>query len=137
MSDCGGAKSHCILDRKICDGVKDCPDGEDEEQMITSDGEHIQCGAVGGDCRHFHGLFPGANYTAGAFCKDGSCLRRNLWCDGRCNCAECEDEEECDDWICTGRYFKCRLSKICILHSGVCDGNNDCGAGDRYEYWIV
>ena len=51
MSDCGGATAHCILDRKICDGVVDCPGGEDEEGLLTSDGLDIQCGLVVGPCR--------------------------------------------------------------------------------------
>ena len=131
MSDCGGSRSHCILDRKICDGVEDCPGGQDERQMNTSDGALIKCGAVGGDCRQFHGHFPGANYTEGAFCRDGSCVSRNLWCDGRCDCEECEDEDECEDWLCTSNHFKCRLSRICIHHSRVCDTKFDCGSGDR------
>ena len=130
MSDCGGAQTHCILDRKICDGVRDCPGGEDEKQMTTSDGVDIQCGVVGGDCTHFYGSYPGANYTAGAFCEDGSCVSKRMWCDGRCDCVNCGDEKECDDWICSERRFKCKLNKICIRRSQVCDGSNDCGSGD-------
>ena len=131
MSDCGGAKTHCILDRKICDGVRDCPEGEDEETMITSDGVLIQCGVVGGACKQFHGNYPGANFTDGAFCGDGSCLSRRVWCDGHCDCDDCEDEERCQEWTCSKSRFKCTLNEICIRQSKVCDGIYDCGSGDR------
>ena len=133
MSDCGGATAHCILDRKICDGVVDCPGGEDEEGLTTSDGLDIQCGLVGGHCRLYHALYPAANYTAGSLCRGGVCVARRSWCDGVCDCAECEDEESCQEWDCGERRFKCRVSNICLHQARVCDGVYDCGAGDRSD----
>ena len=44
------------------------------------------------------------------------------WCDGHCDCPECEDEKECEDWVCTTGHFKCSLSGLCIKNDRVCDG---------------
>ena len=60
-----------------CDGVRDCPGGEDE----------AECRCVEGDFQ----------------CSDLSCVLVSAVCDGVKDCPEGEDEagQDCADWTCS------------------------------------
>ena len=131
MSSCSRDMAYCIQDQKICDRKRDCPNGEDEIGMITNDGVDIKCGIVGNLCKLYKGNFPGAKFKRGAFCKNGNCVNRRLWCDGQCDCSECEDEEKCEKWECEPEMFKCSINNICVRQNSLCDGKLDCGSGDK------
>ena len=57
MAKCS-SNNKCILDQKICDGNRDCREGEDEIEMKTSDNVSISCDKSGGHCRLFHTMHP-------------------------------------------------------------------------------
>nr|XP_033952177.1 low-density lipoprotein receptor-related protein 2-like isoform X2 [Pseudochaenichthys georgianus] len=109
--------SICISQAQLCDGKKDCPDGEDEDGCVTT------CPSKG-DFK----------------CKDSrSCVPRVLVCDGRSHCRDGSDEVNCPTVATVGALFntlKCRTGSKpcedgteCVLHSHVCDGEKDCRDG--------
>ncbi|XP_031711305.1 low-density lipoprotein receptor-related protein 2-like [Anarrhichthys ocellatus] len=109
--------SVCLSQAQLCDGKKDCPDGDDEDFCVTS-------------C-------PSKDDFK---CKDGgSCISRNLVCDGRSHCRDGSDEVDCPTLApraARANVLKCRLGskpcddgRECVLFSHVCDGEADCMDG--------
>ena len=133
MIKCPG-HNKCILNQKICNGQIDCPDEEDEIEMKTSENFTMLCHTSGSTCHIFvNRRDPRSNFTNGVRCGDGKCLQRWSWCDGVCDCGNCDDEEACDKWKCQApSEFKCKISGRCLDTSLVCDGYADCGENDRY-----
>nr|XP_057920777.1 low-density lipoprotein receptor-related protein 2-like isoform X2 [Doryrhamphus excisus] len=108
--------SSCILPTQICDGIKDCPDGLDENCIK-------QC-----------------PNKLDFLCKDRrSCVSKSLVCDGRSHCHDGSDEVNCPTVApprAMGKVLKCRLGfrlcrdqSECVLFSHVCDGERDCADG--------
>ena len=54
------------------------------------------------------------------------CLPTAMVCDGRRNCVQGEDEQNCAPRSCYAEAFQCQ-NGICIPQSWVCDRDNDCG----------
>uniref|UniRef100_A0AAZ3NZM1 EGF-like domain-containing protein n=1 Tax=Oncorhynchus tshawytscha TaxID=74940 RepID=A0AAZ3NZM1_ONCTS len=107
----------CISQTQLCDTLRDCPDGFDEESCIT------KC-PNGGEFR----------------CKDRrKCIKRSLVCDGRAHCHDGSDEIGCPTITAPTSQtapLKCRMGsrlckdgRECVLHSHVCDGEVDCKDG--------
>ncbi|XP_040013370.1 low-density lipoprotein receptor-related protein 2-like isoform X2 [Xiphias gladius] len=107
----------CLSQAQLCDGKKDCPDGDDEDFCVTTcpSKEDFKC-------------------------KDHrSCIARNLVCDGRSHCHDGSDEVDCPTLAPPAKWanvLKCRKgSKLCkdgtecVLYSHVCDGESDCKDG--------
>ncbi|XP_061782869.1 uncharacterized protein [Nerophis lumbriciformis] len=108
--------SSCILPTQLCDGIKDCPDGSDENCIK-------QC-----------------PNKLDFLCNDRqSCISKSLVCDGRSHCYDSSDEVNCPTVTPTtsrGNILKCRLGfrlcrdhTECVLFNHVCDGERDCGDG--------
>jgi hypothetical protein len=97
----------CLPPEQICDGIADCPGGEDEVATY--------CG--GGDCAS-------TEFT----CLDGTCIGADRICDGRDDCAGGEDERWCGE--------SCGLTDVscsdwsCIPREALCDGRSDCEQGE-------
>ncbi|KAM8873175.1 uncharacterized protein ACB058_004818 isoform 2-T2 [Synchiropus picturatus] len=111
----------CISPNKFCDGIKDCPNGFDEENCLK------RC--------------PSKNDFR---CKDRrSCVPKSLVCDGRSHCHDGSDEVDCRLTIppppqrsslkCRMGTKHCRDGSECILNSHVCDGEKDCKDGSDEE----
>ncbi|XP_041826726.1 low-density lipoprotein receptor-related protein 2-like isoform X3 [Melanotaenia boesemani] len=109
--------SVCLPQAQLCDGKKDCPDGDDEESCVVS-------------CQSEDDFK----------CKDhSSCIPRSLLCDGRSHCRDGSDEVNCPTVaspVTRENVLKCRSGSKpcadgseCVLYSHVCDGEEDCEDG--------
>ncbi|XP_073334409.1 uncharacterized protein [Pagrus major] len=109
--------SICLSQAQLCDGKKDCPDGDDEDFCVTT------CPAK----EDFK-------------CTDRrSCISRNLVCDGRSHCRDGSDEVNCptvaspaaqaNSLKCRTGSKPCKDGTECVLYSHVCDGEKDCQDG--------
>ncbi|KAM8744391.1 uncharacterized protein AB9X84_018373 isoform 3-T3 [Acanthopagrus schlegelii] len=109
--------SICLSQVQLCDGNKDCPDGDDENFCVTTcpSKDDFKCT----DRR--------------------SCISRNLVCDGRSHCHDSSDEVNCPTVAspaALANILKCRTGSRpckdgteCVLYSHVCDGEKDCRDG--------
>ncbi|KAM9735783.1 uncharacterized protein ACNS7B_014885 [Menidia menidia] len=109
--------SVCLPQADICNGKRDCPEGDDEEFCVVTcpSEEEIMC-------------------------KDRSrCIPRSSVCDGRSHCRDGSDEVDCPTVAspaAQASVLKCRSgSKLCndgtecVLYGHVCDGEEDCKDG--------
>ncbi|XP_036070280.1 low-density lipoprotein receptor-related protein 2 isoform X3 [Oryzias melastigma] len=107
----------CLPNSQVCDGKRDCPDGDDEEFCV------VTCPSKG----EFK-------------CKDRRfCISGSLVCDGRSHCRDGSDEVDCPTVaspVTLKNILKCRMGSKpcedgteCVLFSHVCDGEQDCKDG--------
>lgn len=65
-------------------------------------------------------------------CRNGQCVRREHFCDGRVDCSDGSDEESCGEMIRPAQTQFCGINEAtcrngqCIPRSGLCDGRRDC-----------
>ncbi|KAM8828744.1 uncharacterized protein AB9W97_004546 [Spinachia spinachia] len=108
--------SVCLPQEQLCDGNKDCPEGDDEDLCVATCPE--------GDFK----------------CKDGRrCISGTLVCDGRPQCRDGSDEVDCPrsaPRAARSNVLKCRVGSTlcedgteCVSYSHVCDGERDCRDG--------
>ncbi|KAM6902150.1 vitellogenin receptor-like [Xenentodon cancila] len=111
----------CLPQARLCDGKRDCPEGDDEESCVVT-------------CP------PKAEFR----CKDRrSCVSKSQVCDGRAQCFDGSDEVDCpsaappasptDVLKCRFGSSLCRDGKSCVLLSHICDGDTDCPDGSDEE----
>ncbi|XP_034457666.1 prolow-density lipoprotein receptor-related protein 1-like isoform X7 [Hippoglossus hippoglossus] len=117
--------SVCLSQAQLCDGKRDCPDGDDEEFCV------ITCPSK----EDFK-------------CKDNSnCIARNLACDGHAHCRDGSDEVDCPTVAPPAsrpKVLKCRVGwKLCedgtecVSYNHVCDGERDCRDGSDEEQCVA
>ncbi|KAJ8319796.1 hypothetical protein KUTeg_001383 [Tegillarca granosa] len=105
---CPSNKKHgrypCIDKKMVCDGVKNCMEGEDEIE----------------NC-------PARKCSAEEFqCSNSVCLPIRFKCDHDDDCGDGSDEPStCDYPVCKAGMFTCD-NKRCVAQRYVCDGDNDC-----------
>ncbi|CAL7944547.1 unnamed protein product [Xylocopa violacea] len=102
-----GEHDKCITLNQRCDGVKDCPNGEDESSI----------------CDEFH--WSKCQHEDQFQCKTGECINKTKRCNSHYDCADRSDEEDCDKKECDSNEFQCQEG-ACISKYLVCDGQNDC-----------
>jgi low-density lipoprotein receptor-related protein 1 (alpha-2-macroglobulin receptor) len=109
--------SHCVHQKYLCDGEKDCLDGSDEK--LAPDGP---CSA-------------GCDQTTNFSCDGSRCIERTSLCDGTVNCVDESDEDpiNCPNMTCTENQFQCKVTKKCVPLTWVCDRHLDCGPGDNSD----
>ncbi|KAK7088052.1 hypothetical protein V1264_022024 [Littorina saxatilis] len=131
----------CVPTYLRCNGVKDCPGGEDEQLCDVSLWRWPATG-------RWNSIFPGVIYLDGVgnywvepmptsktcpethfLCQNYYCLPIYLRCNGIEDCPGREDEAGCDSYTCPG-FYRCRGSKVCLHADNVCDGVPQCPEQD-------
>ena len=96
--------------RFLCDGEKDCPGGEDEDQK--------NCPTT---------VSPPCEFL----CSDGTCIPKTRICDYFKDCNNSMDERNCTCINTT--QWRCPRSEKCISISYICDGTEECPLGEDEE----
>ncbi|XP_035827354.1 low-density lipoprotein receptor-related protein 2 [Aplysia californica] len=97
----------CIPLSRVCDGIRNCRNGEDETQTCpprTCMSHQFQCG-------------------------NGICISARFKCDHDNDCGDMSDEpDDCNYRRCNDEQLTCDNQR-CVPKSWACDGDNDCGDG--------
>ncbi|KOC62359.1 Vitellogenin receptor [Habropoda laboriosa] len=102
-----GEHDICIKSYQRCDGVRDCPNREDESSV----------------CEEMH--WSKCKHEDEFQCKSGECINNTKRCNSYYDCADQSDEEGCDKKECNSNEFQCHEG-ACISKYLVCNGLNDC-----------
>ncbi|XP_042884626.1 G-protein coupled receptor GRL101-like [Penaeus japonicus] len=109
-------KDRCIAAHNICDGFKDCHNGEQVSDEYGCLNESAECALLEEqEGTHFQ-------------CSDGRCLPVDLRCDGKRDCLHGEDEDEdvCREGACGDGEWRCGGGGQCIAEARRCDLVLDC-----------
>lgn len=111
--------ARCLDRSQLCDGIKDCPLGDDESNC-----SNITC--------------PLGRFQCQSHTNVSSCIPESWRCDGRRDCADGSDESNCDRCdkkdgncprFCKDNFYECPRDRLCISKKFICDGTNDCSDG--------
>ncbi len=159
MFECLSGNS--IPSQNVNDGIPDCLKGEDENEMLASN-KHLTCRnsdmlpCIKGTSVCFYMkdlcLYEKGSYGLLKFCRNGAhlqhcelfncssrfkcpasyCIHYRHVCDSIIDCVHGEDEQFCDEYICTG-MLKCRNCSFCVHENDICDKTDHCPYGDDEE----
>ncbi|XP_051792178.1 low-density lipoprotein receptor-related protein 2 [Erpetoichthys calabaricus] len=98
---------NCTSSNSICNGLRDCPDGSDEDPVLCT---NHRC-----EENQFQ-------------CNNKQCIPLSWHCNGNQECSDGSDEDpqQCQSKTCSPREFQCK-NGYCISQAYVCDMENDCG----------
>ncbi|XP_034664220.1 very low-density lipoprotein receptor-like [Drosophila subobscura] len=115
----GEPNSAWIRNTQVCNGLADCPNGEDESIL---------------ECKHE----PRLSHNSYFYCATGAAIEMKQKCDGEVDCSDGSDEMHtmCQPGKqinrrgnCEGHgSFECRPGE-CVREIGLCDGKYDCSNG--------
>uniref|UniRef100_A0A914CDN1 EGF-like domain-containing protein n=1 Tax=Acrobeloides nanus TaxID=290746 RepID=A0A914CDN1_9BILA len=137
----------CIPYEETCDGVAECPNGEDEfleycaERVCRKD--YFSCGNgvcipkskrcdKNNDCRNHQDELNCECAEHEFKCKNGMCISNAKRCDNRKDCSDASDEMGCPKRKCSElrhlnqTMINCAYTTQCIVAEWFCDGTNDC-----------
>ncbi|KAL5007269.1 hypothetical protein ScPMuIL_016075 [Solemya velum] len=129
----------CIHQYEICDGLEDCPEGEDE---LNCPGQPTEAPRTTSGCN--------TTCSENEFqCRDCLCINQEEVCDGYEDCTDGDDEQNCAgqtteapgttsgcNTTCSENEYQCR-DCVCINLEEVCDGYEDCTDGDDEQNCAV
>nr|XP_018670591.1 sortilin-related receptor-like isoform X1 [Ciona intestinalis] len=137
--DCG--ENICILRSKLCDGNFDCPDSNDEDGCPTTTAPNTTTAATTAQSTTTEADYGGCGEDEFE-CGTGVCIEVGIRCDGRDDCGDFSDEENCptpttttasltsttfaEYDTCDADQFECLSDGVCIQLSSKCDGRSDC-----------
>ncbi|XP_014663557.1 PREDICTED: G-protein coupled receptor GRL101-like [Priapulus caudatus] len=93
----------CIPVAQKCNGIAECKNGYDESPYV--------CGCMENEFQ----------------CND-TCIDILFRCDGKIDCGDNKDEDDCESYVCPLSHIKCDNHK-CVWSDKVCDYVDDCGDG--------
>nr|QBM78333.1 vitellogenin receptor [Calliptamus italicus] len=145
---CQGNEFQCEKDKKCipmasrCNGVPDCPGGDDERDCVQCRDYDFQCDS--GQCISSEMKCDGTEQcqdgsderqcertvcVADEFeCRNGQCIDRHMRCDTTRDCRDNSDEENCAAVTCRPEEYRCEVG-TCIPASWECDGEVNCPDG--------
>ncbi|XP_066983071.1 uncharacterized protein [Macrobrachium rosenbergii] len=98
------SSGRCISWFYVCNGVRECEDGSDEDSCLPH-----RC--------------PPLAHT----CRDGTCISRSRICDGKAHCPDGSDEVNCSE-VCPASTFRCGDGR-CLPGFVFCNATPTCSDG--------
>ncbi|KHJ41722.1 Low-density lipoprotein receptor domain class A [Trichuris suis] len=141
----------CISIDKICDGYRNCPDGEDEDMCLDLQPSDRTIRVPKQQDSKKNSTLPreakmkqtklkskGCGKNKFKCLNGGGCVSKTKVCNGRQDCPDGSDEQDCRrlsraavEQKCPKDHFRCsERNTECIPISWVCDGKADCSGGE-------